>query len=332
MKSKGDHLNRSLAEYILAFLVVACFAAVPAMAAGTSQPTHLDTGQMSTPRGQAITLMVYTTAATKGGDLIAMGTDFGRDPNLSSSTKTSNKGGEQVTPGSLVEYTVKLVNTGVLMGSVTVTDVLGNFYAFQQSEDFTESPAGTLTWNGEVGTEPVLLKFVVQVVGLDDLPVGETILDNTARIGVGDNTPLEISDQTPPKVVVKQSIFVPAVMRTYFTCATNHTLTAACGPLPRDVPYVGYCQGGEDKRSDYFYINVVQNQRVELTLTVPEPLDLDLWVYDANRELVAGSSTAGKGERESIKFKPESGGKHYIRVYRFAGDDLTKPYTLEAKY
>jgi hypothetical protein len=318
-----------MAGYILVLLILACLAAAPAMATATSQPTRPDTGPTTTTRGKTILVGESASASTQGAELVSVGADYSQDPDLSTSTKSSNKGGESITPGSSVEYTIELLNTGTAADSVTVSDVLGDYYTFLQSEQFEESPKGTLTWSGPVGDESVLLKFTAKASGSDDLPAGETVLSNTAVIQVDDAEPFEIKDETPPKVI-KNTIFVPVVMRMYLSCTPNYTPEQACGPLPSGVPYVGY--GQEAEPSDYFYINVSQNQRIELTLTVPEQLDLDLWVYDANKRVVAGSSTSGTGKDESVRFRPESGGRHYIRVYRYAGDDLTKPYTLVATY
>ena len=63
---------------------------------------------------------------------------------------------------------------------------------------------------------------------------------------------------------------------------------------------------------------------------MPSALDLDLWIYDEDLNLVTGSGRVGFGRDEAASFGPAKSGKYYIRVYPFAGWTISEPYVLTA--
>jgi len=132
---------------------------------------------------------------------------------FAASTKSSTAPNQQVMPGGLVTYTITLTNSGDLDANVLITDVLGGYYTVCAALDFAESPAGTLTWSGVVTAgRQVVLQFVAQVVGLTDLPIGQTTLDNAVRVNDGVNNPFTVDDPSPPWVKI-HGIYLPLVMR-----------------------------------------------------------------------------------------------------------------------
>ncbi len=133
-------------------------------------------------------------------------------PDLSTSTKASSAAGARLLPGAPVTYTITLINTGELDAQATVTDVLGAYYFVHDPLDFTKSPTGTLTWSGTVPAGgDVTLRFVVQVAELTGLPIGVSVLDNSARVDDGAGIVTTVTDPTPPWVEV-HAIFLPVVL------------------------------------------------------------------------------------------------------------------------
>jgi hypothetical protein len=96
-------------------------------------------------------------------------------------------------------------------------------------------------------------------------------------------------------------------------------------------PYVAYISS-EDDPDDFYYLTISTLDEVHAELTVPISMDLDLWVYDAELNTVAGSNLTGLGIDESIEFTPSTTGTYYLRVYPFKGWSKTEPYTLVATF
>jgi predicted extracellular nuclease len=131
---------------------------------------------------------------------------------LSASSKSSNVAG-QVLPGSLITYTIVLSNSGGLDAAARITDVLGSYYVVHNAMGLSQPTTGTLTWSGPVTAgQSLALSFVVQVVGLTQLPVGTTILSNSVRIDDGVHAPFDVGAPNPPSVEI-YGIYLPIVSR-----------------------------------------------------------------------------------------------------------------------
>jgi hypothetical protein len=128
-------------------------------------------------------------------------------------------------------------------------------------------------------------------------------------------------------------IYLPLVLRDYFydPYEPNNTLEQAYGPLLSNQSYVAYIPDETDP-DDYYFISIVSTARVEVRLDVPDELDLDLYVYDANRKPVAWSNLSGRGVDEAVGFIPTAAITHFIRVYPFAGWSKADPYTLTVAF
>ncbi len=133
---------------------------------------------------------------------------------LTTSTKVSDPAGQQVRAGDLVTYTITLINTGALDVTATAIDSLPGYYTVYDAGDFSQAPAGTLTWTGAVpGGGQVELQFVAQVIdGLAGLPLGVTPLANSVLIDDGIHTSFYVPDPSPPWVI-KYGVYLPMVSR-----------------------------------------------------------------------------------------------------------------------
>ncbi len=131
--------------------------------------------------------------------------------NLTTSTKVASPTGN-VKPGDFVTYTITLSNTGVT-ATTHVTDVLGSYYTVYNALDFTQGPTGTLAWNGLIPAgQSATLRFVARVKSLTALPVGITVLDNTASIDDGVHASFNLPTTTLPTVRV-YGIYMPLIKR-----------------------------------------------------------------------------------------------------------------------
>ena len=132
-------------------------------------------------------------------------------PDLSTSTKV-NSVNAAVFAGDWVTYTIQLNNTGNLNATARVTDVLPSYYTAAQLLDFSQPTTGTLTWTGVVTAgQSVTLQFVAQVAP-QSLPLGTTILFNTAEVNDGHNAAFAIDDPMPPFITL-YGLRLPLVMR-----------------------------------------------------------------------------------------------------------------------
>lgn len=283
--------------------------------------------------GQRITNTVEFASENAGHGSADAGVGLVSAPDLSTSQKTSSSPGQQVKPGDLITYTVALTNTGGITAHAVITDVLGPYYTLHDALDFTLYPTATLVWKGSIVDQAVRLQFVARVVEEALLPVGATLLTNTAQVEDGVHDPFDIGDQAPPRVVRQSAAYLPAALKAftknYFVdpYEPNDTFDQAYGPLDPNQAYSAYFPDENDP-DDYYWIEVTTLSRINVQLLVPDALDLDLWVYDADRNLVAGSSRIGPGLDESVRYRPEATGKYYIRIYRFSGSSKTDAYTL----
>lgn len=132
-------------------------------------------------------------------------------PNLSGSTKANAINGA-VRSGERVTYTIRLINTGDAQAAAIVTDVLPSYYTVAQLLDFTQPATGTLTWTGVVTAgQSVTLRFVAQVAGVKDLPLGQSILDNSAQVNDGMHQ-YQLNDQQPPQITI-YGVYLPLIRR-----------------------------------------------------------------------------------------------------------------------
>jgi hypothetical protein len=309
-------------------LIIVCYIVViAAVTSGSRAQSPVDALLREPSVNSSVVLDKYTAW---GPDSALPST--GEEPNLSQSTKVGSRPNGTLSAGSLITYTITLRKAGTAAETVRVTDTLGLYYRVHDAMDFIEDPPGTLGWQGDVAGEPIPLQFVAKVVELGSLPRGETILDNQAMIAFGTQAPIKIEDEQPPKIVV-HGAYAPLVSRDHFLdpYEPNDTPEEAHGPLLSTKPYMAYFPREADA-DDYYYIEVGKGTRVDVDLSVPNDLDLDLWIYDSENRLIAGSSRSGFGRDESVTLEPEQEGKHYIRVRRFDGVSRSQQYTVVASY
>jgi uncharacterized repeat protein (TIGR01451 family) len=127
-------------------------------------------------------------------------------------SKTSSTNG-LVEPGDLVVYTVVLRSHTLPTVTARITDVLGSYYSvYGAPSPWTESPSGTLTWQGTVSAgRDTVLQFVVQVSEAVD--TGEwTALHNVLQVSDGQHAPFEVRDALPPRIAT-QSVYLPLLIR-----------------------------------------------------------------------------------------------------------------------
>ena len=127
-------------------------------------------------------------------------------------------------------------------------------------------------------------------------------------------------------------VYLPLALRSYLAdpYEPNDTQGQASGPLVSGSPYIGYFPDPTD-RDDWYYIDILTLQPIEVRLTVPDELDLDLWLY-RGLSAVRGSAEVGKGIDEAFEFTPGATGTYYILVHRAEGSHPTAAYTLVARY
>jgi hypothetical protein len=326
---KGN--SRLLTSYGILLALLTLLIVVPVAAATASHPVRhnvklnpgLQTGAYAAER-TLVNLNEGSWKKTSGAD---------PEPDLSASTKDSCCPNARVSSNSLVTYTITLVNEGTIANNVQVTDELGTYYSVHNALDFMESPIGTLSWNGSVANEPVSLRFVAKVEAWDKLPPGDTaVLSNRIQIADGVGAPFDIEDDEPPEVV-RELVHLPLLAKDYFPdpYEPNDTPEEAHGPLASRQLYTAYFPRDAD-RNDYYYLQDVKDTQVEIELTVPQALDLDLWIYDSEQTVIAGSARVGLGRDESVRFTPLQDGRYYVRIYRYQGLSRTDPYTLLPTY
>jgi uncharacterized repeat protein (TIGR01451 family) len=162
--------------------------------------------------GAVITNTAQYASTNAGSGNHAVGFTIASAPALATSTKTASASG-QVKPGDLVTYTITLNNTGGTDAAVRITDTLVSAYTVLNRMSFTESPTGTLAWQGNVPAgRSVTLQFVVKVVGFTQLPIGKTMLGNSATVDDGLHTPFVLTAPTPPWVEV-YGIYLPYIAK-----------------------------------------------------------------------------------------------------------------------
>jgi hypothetical protein len=127
-------------------------------------------------------------------------------------------------------------------------------------------------------------------------------------------------------------VYLPLALKSYLSdpYEPNDTPEQAFGPLESGSPYIGHFPDLGDTY-DYYYIDILTQQPIEVRLTVPAQLDLDLWLY-RDQTAVRGSAVVGKGIDEALEFTPEQIGAYYILVHRAEGSHPTAAYTLVATY
>jgi hypothetical protein len=126
--------------------------------------------------------------------------------------------------------------------------------------------------------------------------------------------------------------YLPLALRSYVSdpYEPNNTPEQAFGPLASGSPYIGYFPDLADEY-DYYYIDILTLAPIDIHLTVPAQLDLDLWLY-RGQSPVKGSATIGNGIDEALEFTPAETGTYYILVWRAEGSHRAAAYTLVARY
>ena len=133
-------------------------------------------------------------------------------PDLSASTLI-NSVNNAVHAGQWVTYTITLNNAGAGDATTVITDDLDFYYSVAHALDFTQPTAGTLTWTGVVTAgQSVTLQFVAEVKAPQYLPLGTTILFNSARVNDGYHTPFTIEDPAPPFITI-HGLYLPLIKR-----------------------------------------------------------------------------------------------------------------------
>lgn len=127
-------------------------------------------------------------------------------------------------------------------------------------------------------------------------------------------------------------VYLPLALRNHISdlYEPNDTPEQAYGPLVSGTPYFGLFPDSADT-FDYYYIDILTLEPIDIHLTVPAQLDLDLWLY-RGQTAVSGSGTVGKGIDEALEFTPEQTGIYHILVYRAVGSHPTASYALVARY
>jgi uncharacterized repeat protein (TIGR01451 family) len=164
------------------------------------------------PYGAVITNTAYYAHSTGSGSTQAALT-VATSPDLTASTKASSTN-QPVRPGDLITYTITLTNSGQLNATVRITDVLGLYYTVYNRMSLTESPTGTLTWQGVVTVgQSVTLQFVARVVAdLTRFKIGQNLLSNTMTVNDGLHAPFAVSAPNPPWVNI-YGTWLPLVVR-----------------------------------------------------------------------------------------------------------------------
>ncbi len=127
-------------------------------------------------------------------------------------------------------------------------------------------------------------------------------------------------------------VYLPLALRNYRPdpYEPNDTPAEAFGPLVSGSSYIGYFPDLEDMY-DYYYIDILTLEPIDIHLTVPAQLDLDLFLY-RGVTYVKSSAEQGSGIDEAIEFTPEQIGTYYILVHRAEGSHPAAAYTLVATY
>ena len=143
-----------------------------------------------------------------------------RTPDLSASSKTVAPTG-QVLPGSLLTYTISLVNasgSGVTTATVHLTDTLPaevTLLTATLPAGMTYEPGThTLYWNGEVGVgKTVDLTFQVQLPPMASFSLGTHTFHNT--VTVADGYGVVLTRHSPDTTVRVYGSYLPLVARRY---------------------------------------------------------------------------------------------------------------------
>lgn len=137
------------------------------------------------------------------------------------------------------------------------------------------------------------------------------------------------------QVKVSRKRFVPLFPRNYpATWARyepNDTFDTAYGPLESGRTYEAYIWPAEDQ--DYYYIDATSTTAdITVSLTnLPADVDYDLYLYDNALTLVGQSAHYGNVD-ESIRYRPTTTGRYYVRVYPYQGAHQDKSYRLHTVF
>jgi len=109
----------------------------------------------------------------------------------------------------------------------------------------------------------------------------------------------------------------------------NNAADCAAGPLVFGQTYRAYLCFYDVE--DWYYFDMPRSGAVSLDLLVPSQQDLNLYLYDSSRQLVASSTTFAEGAREHIGVALAVPGRYYVLVSPFTRRDPGQPYDLTVR-
>jgi hypothetical protein len=194
----------------------------------------------------------------------------------------------------------------------------------------TATPPITYSWEA-IGQDPVVrpdggvtdaIEFTWEVTGVKLVTV---TVANDCEGTQTDSHSIALGPRKP--------LYLPFVVRNYFNdpYEPNDTFDEAHGPLVSGQAYVSYIPDENDP-DDFYHVVAAATTPLQVWLTVPAALDLDLYVYNTDHSRVAWSNVSGKGVDEALSFTPPEAGTYFIRVYPFDGWSMSSPYTLLATF
>jgi S1-C subfamily serine protease len=109
----------------------------------------------------------------------------------------------------------------------------------------------------------------------------------------------------------------------------NNTLDQAVGPLSPGDSINGYITWEQD--ADVFWIQPATTATITVILQAEIPgVDYDLWLLNAQADLLAVSETDTSNER--IDYTPTAAGPYWIAVVSYSGVSASTAYTLSVDY
>ncbi len=199
-------------------------------------------------------------------------------------TKTVQPEG-YVSPGTMLQYTIAVENTGNIdLSNITITDVLPDYTSFLSASDggVYDQVSNMVTWGVDMLATGESLTRSLYVEVDDDVP-HEWVIPNTAT-AESDQTPPAESD--PAEVIAIRQVALQIVSVTHVLCHGQHTGSAtveATGGLP-PYAFTWYTQPVQTGDTAYdlpagTYVVVVTDAlgntaQLSVTITQPEaPLD-----------------------------------------------------------
>ncbi len=111
----------------------------------------------------------------------------------------------------------------------------------------------------------------------------------------------------------------------------NNAFVQAWGPLMSGQTYRALIYAPSDQE-DFYWFDMPQERAIEVDLwDIPAGNDYHLYLYTANRVLVAYSGNAGNAP-EQIRSGVVPAGRYYVRVQRITGYSATQQYALRTVF